>query len=93
MGYYIQGPAKKVDYILSTYNGVRLEKAPKSIIDLTEGQGLVCIVDNGPFQAAAFVFDDGELDAFTQPGDGRSKVWVSAPWELVSEASGFSTKK
>jgi len=46
----------------------------------------ICLVDNGPFTAAAVCFNDGELQAFQRP-DGRPKIWFTAPRELVRQVS------
>jgi hypothetical protein len=40
---------------------------------------LVCVVDNGYFQAAAYCYSQGEFDAFTEPSDLRPKTWLSYP--------------
>jgi hypothetical protein len=37
--------------------------------------GLVCVVDNGVFQAAGYAFDEREMQVFLKP-DGRDKVWL-----------------
>ena len=42
---------------------------------ITETHVPVCLVDNGPFTAAAVAFDARELNAFTQPNDFRPKRW------------------
>lgn len=39
------------------------------------GKYVVCLVNNGPFNAAALAYDDRELAAFTDPGDRRPKKW------------------
>lgn len=35
---------------------------------------LVCLVDNGMFAAAAYAFDESEMNAFKHPC-GRFKIW------------------
>lgn len=36
---------------------------------------LVCIVDNGMFEAAGYAYDENEFKAFNYP-DGRNKIWL-----------------
>jgi hypothetical protein len=40
---------------------------------------LVCIVDNGMFEAAAWVYDKREVAEFSNPQDRRQKVWLVYP--------------
>jgi len=40
---------------------------------------LICIVDNGPFEAAAWVHDAREVHDFADPQDHRLKVWMVYP--------------
>lgn len=37
---------------------------------------LVCVVDNGYFQAAGYCYSQGEFNAFTEPSDHRPKTWL-----------------
>jgi hypothetical protein len=37
---------------------------------------LVCVVDNGPFAAAAYCYSEGEFKEFNRP-DGRDKTWLT----------------
>ncbi len=38
---------------------------------------LICLVNNGPLTAAALVYNDRELEAFTQPDDFRPRSWYT----------------
>ena len=41
-------------------------------------ENLVCIVDNGLFEAAGYAFDREEFEAFCYD-DGRPRIWLSIP--------------
>lgn len=63
-----------------------LEKAKELIADgatpITEPkewqEGLVCVVNNGFFEAAGYCYSPDELEAFKYP-DGRSRTWLHYP--------------
>jgi hypothetical protein len=40
---------------------------------------LVCVIDNGAFEAAAWVYDSREVADFADPNDRREKVWMVYP--------------
>lgn len=40
---------------------------------------LVCVVSNGPFEAAGYCFSEAEYAAFTEPTDDRPKTWLRVP--------------
>lgn len=40
---------------------------------------LVCVVNNGPFNAAAVAFSQDEYKVFREPMDFRPKMWFSVP--------------
>lgn len=81
MGYYINElpngellPAKgKADKLLSTIEGTKEIKTPQQW-----EEDIVCVVDNGPFEAAAYAFSQNELNVFANP-DGRPKRWLKVP--------------
>jgi hypothetical protein len=39
-------------------------------------EGLVCVVNNGPFEAAAYAHCESELKYFSDAYDDRPKVWL-----------------
>ena len=49
-----------------------------------EGKGIICVVDNGPFQAAGFAYSQDELDSFKYPC-GRPKAFIKADLKLIEK--------
>ena len=93
MGYYIQGPnIGKVDFLLKNHDAIMLESAVQAREAFKEGFGVVCVVDNGPFEAAAFAFSEDELEVFARP-DHRPKTWLAMDRKLVEKLSGFDRGK
>lgn len=80
MGYYINElpngqklPSKgKVNKLL-TIEGAELIDEPEEW-----EEDIVCVVDNGPFEAAAYAYNENELRVFSYP-DGRPKKWLKVP--------------
>lgn len=59
---------------------------------ITETHVPVCLVNNGFFNAAAVVYSERELQAFTQPADYRPKQWFMverAKARIVSDLSNY----
>ena len=42
-------------------------------------ENLVCVVNNGPFEAAAYCYSQTEFDHFNDPKDYRAKIWLTYP--------------
>ena len=92
MGYYIQGPnLGKVEYLLAEHPEIKEITQDEAEFFLCEDvNGLVVVVDNGPFEAAVYVFDDAEFEDFVRDDDPRTKRFLSGPRELLEELSGYS---
>lgn len=77
MGYYIQTESNhnKAEAIAKKFNG-EIVSRPATFSDIPIGKGLICIVDNILFEAAGFICDEREFNAFTQPSDARPHTWV-----------------
>lgn len=90
MGYYIQGPTKgKAAFICQTYGGflTSLQHGRETIKERPD-LALICVVDNGAFEAAGFAYDERELEAFAND-DGRAKTWLLLDRDKVKELTGY----
>lgn len=76
MGYYIETPepTNKAGQLIASNGAVPVDPNGFEFKGL---KVLVCVVQNGIFDAAGIIFDARELDAFTQPNDMRIKTWIS----------------
>ena len=74
MGYYINPIEMSKEVWLSAYPVVD----PQATGFIAGDELLVCLVDNGPFTAAAVAINTTEYDCFMRP-DGRTKVWYKVP--------------
>jgi hypothetical protein len=88
MGYYIEtkSPKNKANQLLTEFANARETVVPA--LDTKGRNVLVCVVQNGPFDAAAVVYNEREFAAFNNPSDYRPKTWITLPlddlYDLVS---------
>lgn len=78
MGYYLQTPGRNTEKavaLVKKYGGHQIPEPPKSLAEVPEGCALVCVVDNGIFEAAALAYSDEELQYFSRP-DPRPMQWL-----------------
>ena len=89
MGYYIEVPKNKgkAQQIVDLY-GARIVNQRPTFTDLKEDEAIICVVDNGPFEAAAFAFNHQELMEFARP-DGRPKIWLIMDRAKACELTGY----
>jgi hypothetical protein len=74
----------KADQLISL-GAVEIPGPPDSLSDIPEESALICVVSNGPFDAAAYAFSDRELEAFILPDDHRPKRWLLMEKTYVEE--------
>ncbi len=93
MGYYIEVPKNKgkAQQIVELYGG-RIVFIPPTFEDISPDEAIICVVDNGPFEAAAFCYNQGELLEFTSY-EGRPKTWVIMSHEKACELTGYKKEE
>jgi len=91
MGFYLQGPDPKADYLLDTYPDFReVTPSEAGLNVMDENYATVVVVENGMFDAAAFAFSADEYVEFTSLDDPRPKRFLIGPRVLVEELSGYT---
>ncbi len=85
MGYYINhnSQGKALDSFLKAEQ-LMLDGA--KVVEPVWQENLICVVENGIFDAAGYAFDEKEFEQFLYP-DGRKKTWLTHP--LAKKLSGY----
>lgn len=78
MGYYIQTaqPKGKAAAICHDLGGIEINKDEAEFFIKEQMGAIICVVDNGPFEAAAYCYNLTEFRTFNDPMDDRPKRWV-----------------
>ena len=93
MGFYVEVPShkNKAELIVKMYPGSKIVSETEAKSANRAGEGVVVVVDNGPFEAAAFAFSEREFDEFTRFDDWRPKKFVlMESYEQGARASGYA---
>ena len=95
MGFYIETNTLKgkANIIAQKYKGNIVTQAVAAAAMSEPDKGVIVVVDNGPFEAAAFAFSKGEFDAFTDKSDMRHKQFVVGPRKELAEAAKYPRKE
>lgn len=89
MGYYIEGPTLgKTKFIVDNFGAILITPA-EALEAIKEKMGVICVVNNGPFEAAAFCYNEDEFEAFNDPGDFRPKKWLLMDMKKAKELTGY----
>ena len=92
MGYYIEVPQPKgkAKQLGDLYGAGIMDTPPETFADVPEGLALVCVVDNGPFEAAALCYSDREFAAFNDPQETRPRIWLLMDQAKAHELAGYT---
>lgn len=87
MGYYIETPSNhgKADWLIKEHGAVEVLFPVPFWSTNDRDEVTVCVVDNGPFEAAAIACDEKELERFKREPDPRPKRWLILPRAKVLE--------
>jgi hypothetical protein len=66
------GPLGKADILMEKYGA----EHTNAIIPQDSSKVLVCVVNNGPFEAAGIIDNEDELNRWLDFQDARPKVWL-----------------
>jgi len=75
-------------YINETSRGIQLPASGKARVLISDGAvrvapefqpNLICVVDNGLFEAAGYCYSEEEFKVFNDPNDWRPKTWLVHP--------------
>jgi len=84
-------------YINQTASGILLPSRGKAKMLIEDGAivvepkfqpNLICVVENGPFDAVGYCFSENEFKVFNDPGDNRRKTWLI--YSQAAELSGYN---
>lgn len=93
MGYYIQAPSNKgkADFIVNEY-GAEIVGTDTEVPEWDKEKAIICVVDNGLFEAAGYAYSPTELTDFALPDRGpqRPRIWLKMDRQKAEELSGFS---
>lgn len=90
MSYYIEVPDghKKALQLEALYGAEILKEAP--LWGDHPNKAIICVVDNGPFEAAAFCYSPQELTYFKQDSSGRPRTWLVMDYQKACELTGYT---
>lgn len=93
MGYYIQVPNNKgkARQIVELYGGRIVTDVP-SFKNISPDEAIICVLDNGAFEAAGFAYDERELAEFVAPDSfchQRPRTWVIMNRRKACELTGY----
>ena len=81
MGCYVNPNTKSKEDWLREF-----EITPVQDCEITKVMVPVCLINNGPFSAAAVAYKQAEMAAFMEE-DGRQKIWFMVPRTRLYEVS------
>ena len=94
MSYCIQVPENrgKPKQLVTLYNAVILT-GPPVWSEVPRDKAVICVVDNGQFEAAGFCYSHGEFERLNSPDrytfPSRPRTWLLMDSSLAEELSGF----
>jgi hypothetical protein len=90
MGYYIEGPAKNKGVFLEKAYGAEECSQVEAFVHIEDTNKIgICVVNNGPFEAAALCYSDDEFMRFSNPKDLRPKKWYLMDRAKACELAGY----
>lgn len=94
MGYYIQAPTNKQKALhLIVNHGARLVGFDDEVPKWSDTEAIICVLDNGPFEAVGYAYSPRELEEFARADmyrPQRHRTWLMMDLAKARELSGFT---
>ena len=68
-----------------------MEEAEKEVV--RKKDAVICVIDNGLFEAAGLIYDKNEFIEFTLPMDMRKRTFLKMDKELAHKLSGYAKEE
>jgi len=93
MGYYIEVPNNKGKaQQLVDLHGARILDSKPSFDEVAKNEAIICVFDNGPWEAAGFAYSERELEYFAAPdmiGPQRPRTWLLMDRKKAYKLTGY----
>lgn len=84
MGFYIEvAEAKQKAMQLKRDHNAQVILRPTLLNEIPKGKTLICVMENGLFDAAGIIYSQEELEAFSEASTGRPRTWLLMDTEEV----------
>lgn len=93
MGFYAETYRNhnKAATLAAQYGG-RTAERDEALAAFEQGMGVFTVVNNGPFEAAAFMFNMTEWQEFHHPEDRRPRTYVIMDRGTAERISGYAPR-
>lgn len=97
MGYYIEVPRNKgkAQQLVDLYGAQILDKKPE-FNEVALDKAIICVLDNGPWEAAGYAYSERELAEFVAPdrfSAQRPRIWLIMDKKLACKLSGYTERE
>lgn len=92
MGYYVNhetlGNNNKAEKLIKNFGAVEFTGILIDFSSTPKNKAIICVIENGPFDAVGLAFSEKEMQEFMRPDD-RKKTWLYIDKKLAHKLSGY----
>jgi uncharacterized protein (DUF1330 family) len=91
MRYYIEtgSSRNKAEYLISNHGAQRISEGRANELIGDDKKAVICVIDNGSFEAAAYIYNENEFIDFSDSRDMRLRKWLVMDKALAERLSGY----
>jgi hypothetical protein len=72
----VPDPFDKAQQLVGMYGAEILPRQPGGLDEVSSDKALVCVLDNGVWEAASYIAVEEEFARFVDPADHRTRTWL-----------------